>query len=164
MPTLPAWVTAVLYLLLANRGLAAQPACWTLRRKRQPRRVRPPNPMVPRCRLLGPAPGLCPPPRAATKPEAKASREDNGTSNDRLFWTLPNFLTVENATRFRPPQAKRNLRLCCEQLSIRWSIPTSGFWPVSARLQTANLGSAKVPPGMPSVTVPPLPITLSRIS
>jgi len=33
---------------------------------------------------------------------AKSSPEQSGTSNDRLFWTLPNFLTVENASKVPP--------------------------------------------------------------
>ena len=38
-----------------------------------------------------------PPPPAPEKQEPPA-----GTSNDRLFWALPNFLTVENAADVRP--------------------------------------------------------------
>ena len=35
-------------------------------------------------------------------PKAKTKNEPAGTSNDRLFWTLPNFLTVENSGEIPP--------------------------------------------------------------
>jgi hypothetical protein len=48
--------------------------------------------------------------------------ETTGTSNDRLFYTLPNFLTIENAKQIPPLSAKENFkvvaRLC--RVSMVW--------------------------------------------
>lgn len=42
---------------------------------------------------------------AATEDKNKAHEEATGTSNDRLFYTLPNFLTIENARQVPPLSA-----------------------------------------------------------
>lgn len=47
------------------------------------------------------------PPPAQTTPKNTSSNEQNGTSNDRLFWTLPDFLTVTNEGKYPPLTAKQ---------------------------------------------------------
>ncbi|HXX19422.1 MAG TPA: hypothetical protein VEJ46_08465 [Candidatus Acidoferrum sp.] len=44
---------------------------------------------------------------AQTTPKNSASNAQSGTSNDRLFWTLPNFLTVSNEGKYPPLTAKQ---------------------------------------------------------
>lgn len=41
------------------------------------------------------------------KDKQKQHDEQTGTSNDRLFWTLPNFLTVDNEGKYPPLSAKQ---------------------------------------------------------
>jgi hypothetical protein len=44
-------------------------------------------------------------------PAATQGQHQSGTSNDRLFWTLPNFLTVENASRIPPLTAGQKFKV-----------------------------------------------------
>jgi len=57
------------------------------------------------------APASNPPPQdgTETKKESKTTSESNGpgTSNDRLFFTLPNFLTLENVGQVPPLTSKQ---------------------------------------------------------
>ena len=108
MPNLRVWVTAVLYLLLANRGLAAQPALLDTSPQTSAAAGASAKPDG---SPSGTSTGSLPAAPRATKPEAKAAREDNGTSNDRPFWTLPNFLTVENAHEIPPLTSKEKFKV-----------------------------------------------------
>jgi hypothetical protein len=42
------------------------------------------------------------PPSGESAKDDKNKSQNKGTSNDRLFFTLPNFLTVENAGKIPP--------------------------------------------------------------
>lgn len=44
-------------------------------------------------------------------PATPQGQQQSGTSNDRLFWTLPNFLTVENASRIPPLTAGQKFKV-----------------------------------------------------
>jgi len=53
------------------------------------------------------------PPNApgAAKSVPQSPQLENGTSKDRLFWALPNFLTVENAHKIPPLTSKEKFRV-----------------------------------------------------
>jgi hypothetical protein len=40
-------------------------------------------------------------------PDKKSGEQESGTSNDRLFWALPNYLTVESAEQLPPLTTKQ---------------------------------------------------------
>lgn len=44
-------------------------------------------------------------------PATPPGQPQSGTSNDRLFWTLPNFLTVENASQIPPLSAGQKFKV-----------------------------------------------------
>ena len=71
----------------------------------------------------------------------------SGTSNDRLFYTLPNFLTVQ-ANQLPPLTQGKNSRWWREARSILSSTLGTVLLPASARLKIANLDSGKVRPAM----------------
>jgi hypothetical protein len=66
-----------------------------------------PQPQQPPTQQQAPAAGATS--QTESQPKEKSKEEENkrqeeqtGTSNDRLFWTLPNFLAVENASHIPP--------------------------------------------------------------
>jgi hypothetical protein len=52
-----------------------------------------------------------PPPAAINDPVKKSLQNKNGTSNDRLFFTLPNFLTLENAGQVPPLTSRQKFKV-----------------------------------------------------
>ncbi len=48
---------------------------------------------------------------SAVQSAQQVRQRKTGTSNDRLFWTLPNFLTVENAHNIPPLSAKQKFKV-----------------------------------------------------
>jgi hypothetical protein len=54
-------------------------------------------------------------------------QEKTGTSNDRLFWTLPNFLTVENAHNIPPLTAKQKFKVVLRSSFDPVEYPYIGF-------------------------------------
>ncbi len=127
MQTLSVWVTAVLYLMLATRSLAAQPG------------LEDTSPQTPAAAGASAKPDGSPASPSATsagslpsapsviKPEAQAARKENGTSNDRLFWTLPNFLTVENAHEIPPLTSKEKFKVVLRTSFDPVEYPYVGF-------------------------------------
>ncbi|MFZ0636107.1 MAG: hypothetical protein WAM08_11350, partial [Candidatus Acidiferrales bacterium] len=68
----------------------------------------------------------------ARRPEQKRSNEKdqgttNATSNDRLFWTLPNFLTVENAGQVPPLTAGQKFKVVARSSFDYVEYPWYGF-------------------------------------
>ncbi len=49
--------------------------------------------------------------RTIVKEKSKSQKPGNGTSNDRLFFTLPNFLTLENAGKVPPLTAGEKFKV-----------------------------------------------------
>ena len=49
--------------------------------------------------------------------------------NDRLFWVLPNYLTVQNRDQSGPLSAKTKFELSAKQCPIRSRFRSSARWP-----------------------------------
>ena len=58
---------------------------------------------------------------------SKSADSTTGTSNDRLFYALPNFLTLENAGQLPPLSSKENLRWWREASFDYVEYPWYGF-------------------------------------
>jgi len=124
VPTLCVWVTAVLYLPLATGGLAAQPVLLDTSPQTSAAAGASAKPDG---SPSGNSTGSLPAAPSVTKPEAKASRENNGTSNDRIFWTLPNFLSVENAHEISPLTSKEKFKVVLRTAFDPVEYPYVGF-------------------------------------
>jgi hypothetical protein len=63
--------------------------------------------------------------------EEKNSEQKNGTSDDRLFWALPNFLTVENGHNLPPLTTKQKFdvtsRSGFDEIEYAWYAILAGF-------------------------------------
>ena len=85
------------------------------------------------------------------KPDEKSAAKDNppnqeqktpnpaqSPKNDRLFFVLPNYLTVENAGKIRRLRRGRNSSWWLWEPSIRLSTRTWAFWPASTQAENAD--------------------------
>jgi hypothetical protein len=126
--TVIVWVGAVLYLMLAAGTVTAQTS---------PAGTSPPSAPVTTAPVKGNGspesssgskPNSLPAaPSATRRPGVQASEEKNGTSNDRLFWTLPNFLTVENAHEIAPLTSKQKFKVALRTAFDPVEYPYIGF-------------------------------------
>ncbi len=67
----------------------------------------------------------------------------NDTSNDRLFWTLPNYLTVENARKVHPLTSREKFKLVL-RTSFDWvEFPYIGFLAGINQAQDSESGYAQ---------------------
>src|SRR5262245_49665444 len=57
--------------------------------------------------------------QAEKKKEDPDKEQRSGSSNDRLFWTLPNFLTVENMDHVPPLTARQKFSIV-SRTSLDW--------------------------------------------
>jgi hypothetical protein len=81
------------------------------------------------------APPVNPPATQQSQPKSKSGDEQsrqtqgqpNGTSNDRLFWTLPNFLTVENASQVPPLTSRQKFKVVARSSFDYVEYPYLGF-------------------------------------
>ncbi|MBV8893915.1 MAG: hypothetical protein JO266_18420 [Acidobacteria bacterium] len=70
----------------------------------------------------------------------QASDAKNGTSKDRLFWTLPNFLTVENAHQIPPLTAKEKFKVVLRSAFDPVEYPYIGFLAGISQAQDSEPG------------------------
>jgi hypothetical protein len=68
--------------------------------------------------------------------DKQKSQQQQKTSNDRIFWTLPNFLTLENAGKVPPLTAKEKFKVTARGLFDPSEFVLTGF--VAAINQAAN--------------------------
>ena len=90
-------------------------------------------------------------------------KQSDSTSNDRLFFVLPNFLTLETA-QGSPLSPHEKFKVLFGARSIMSSIPGTLCWQVSARLRTANPATGRDPPGMLNATELPSLTARSKAS
>ena len=57
----------------------------------------------------------------------KSQEQQTGTSSDRIFWTLPNFLTVENASHIPPLTSSQKFKLVARNSFDPAEYPFIGF-------------------------------------
>jgi hypothetical protein len=63
-----------------------------------------------------------------TTPQPKQSQEEqSGTSRDRILWTLPNFLTVENADRIPPLTSGQKFKVVARGVFDPFEFVLTGF-------------------------------------
>ena len=67
------------------------------------------------------------PAQTSAEQKEKAQEQKTGTSNDRLFFTLPNFLTVENANQIPPLTAKQKFKVVARSSFDYVEFPWYGF-------------------------------------
>jgi hypothetical protein len=67
------------------------------------------------------------PAQTSAEQKEKAQEQKTGTSNDRLFFTLPNFLTVENANQIPPLSAKQKFKVVARSSFDYIEFPWYGF-------------------------------------
>jgi hypothetical protein len=81
-------------------------------------------------------------PGAASKEDQseKKHEEQTGTSNDRLFWTLPNFLTVENAAQIPPLTAGQKFKVVARSSFDPVEYPYVGFLAGISQAQNSEPG------------------------
>lgn len=70
----------------------------------------------------------------------KKHEEQTGTSNDRLFWTLPNFLTVENAAQIPPLTAGQKFKVVARSSFDPVEYPYVGFLAAISQAQNSEPG------------------------
>lgn len=69
-----------------------------------------------------------PPQGTATDPTAKPQDQlEKKTSNDRIFWTLPNFLTIENAANSAPLTAREKFKVTARGVFDPFEFILTGF-------------------------------------
>lgn len=74
-----------------------------------------------------PTTGSAPPDKSKDEQTAKSPNQQSGTSNDRLFWTLPNFLTVENAEKIPPLTSGQKFKVVARSSFDYVEYPYVGF-------------------------------------
>jgi hypothetical protein len=80
-------------------------------------------------------------PGATSKDEQeKKLEEKTGVSNDRLFWTLPNFLTVENASHIPPLTAGKKFKVVARTSFDFVEYPYVGFLAGISQAQNSEPG------------------------
>ena len=70
----------------------------------------------------------------------KKHEEQTGTSNDRLFWTLPNFLTVENAAQIPPLTTGQKFKVVARSSFDYVEYPYVGFLAAISQAQNSEPG------------------------
>jgi hypothetical protein len=80
------------------------------------------------------------PPNTDKNPQDKNA----GTSNDRLFFTLPNFLTLENGGQVPPLTTKQKFKAVARSSFDYVLYPWYGFYRPSVRQKTVKLVMGKV--------------------
>jgi len=70
----------------------------------------------------------------------KSPEEQSGTSNDRLFWTLPNFLTVENAGQIPPLTTGQKFKVVARSSFDPVEYPYVGFLAAISQAQNSEPG------------------------
>jgi len=66
-------------------------------------------------------------PRQPAPQQNKAQQEQSGTSRDRILWTLPNFLTVENADKIPPLTSGQKFRVVARGVFDPFEFVLIGF-------------------------------------
>ena len=66
--------------------------------------------------------------------------ETTGTSNDRLFYTLPNFLTIENAKQIAPLSAKEKFKVVARSSFDYVEYPWYGFLAAVSQAENSEPG------------------------
>jgi hypothetical protein len=74
-----------------------------------------------------PTTGSTTPDKSKDEQTAKPSNQQSGTSNDRLFWTLPNFLTMENADKIPPLTSGQKFKVVARSSFDYVEYPYIGF-------------------------------------
>src|SRR5260370_7196920 len=72
--------------------------------------------------------------------------QTTGTSNDRLFFTLPNFLTLENANQVPPLSTGQKYRLVVRSSFTSVLSPSYGSLPPTTHPPTTHPDSFHLPP------------------
>jgi hypothetical protein len=79
------------------------------------------------------SPAACPAPQQGTTDNSNSSQQcakeqpQKGTSNDRILWALPNFLTVENADQIRPLTAGEKFKVTARGVFDPFEFILTGF-------------------------------------
>jgi hypothetical protein len=80
------------------------------------------------------------PAQTSQEQKEKAQEEKTGTSNDRLFFALPNFLTVENADQIPPLTAKQKFKVVARSSFDYVEFPWYGFLAGISQAQDSEPG------------------------
>jgi len=94
--------------------------------------------------------GTSPGPSAGESPQSgnagknnqdpKAPEPQTGTTNDRIFYAMPNFLTVENAGRVPPLTAKQKFKLVAEDSFDYFNYPWFGVLAGISQAENSEAG------------------------
>ena len=87
-------------------------------------------------------PASTPPPAGENKGEQSKDKpgKSNGTSNDRLFFTLPNFLTLENASQVPPLTTGQKYKVVARSSFDYVQYPWYGFLAGISQAQNSEPG------------------------
>ncbi len=82
------------------------------------------------------------PPKAAQSSQAKQGKktDENGTSNDRLFFAIPNFLTLENAGQVPPLTTKQKFGVIVRSSFDPVQVPWYGFLSAISQAENSEPG------------------------
>jgi len=80
------------------------------------------------------------PAQTSAEQKEKTQEQKTGTSNDRLFFTLPNFLTVENANQIPPLSAKQKFKVVARSSFDYIEFPWYGFLAGISQAQNSEPG------------------------
>jgi hypothetical protein len=126
-------------LLLTTAMCAAQDAAQTETKDQKPNAQAPAQPAPPDKPSAPHAPKTQDPPKPVEAPQDKKPRE-NGTSNDRLFFAIPNFLTLENAGQVPPLTTKQKFSVIVRSSFDPVQIPWYGFLSAVSQAENSEPG------------------------
>src|SRR5579864_2003232 len=99
---------------------------------------------------LAQQPSAAPTPAQSSQPQDKSKSQDgqdktssdqtNSPANDRIFYAVPNFLTVENAGQVPPVSAGRKFKLVAEDSFDFFNYPWYGFLAGLAQAENSEPG------------------------
>jgi hypothetical protein len=99
--------------ILASLALLASPACAQQEPRDPTKETAPANAATPA--------------QTVSKPQSGTSKPQSGTSKDRLFFALPNFLTIENAGQMPPLTTGQKFKTVAQGAFDYIQIPWYGF-------------------------------------
>ena len=92
----------------------------------------------------GPVPGPSSPPADKSKsedsPDKTAKDQTSNPANDRVFYAVPNYLTVENAAQVPPVSAGRKFKLVAQDSFDYFNYPWYGFLAGLGQAQNSTPG------------------------
>jgi hypothetical protein len=95
---------------------------------------------------------------------SKSQEQQARPKNDRIFWALPNYLTVENAAHVSPLTTGGKFKLTAQDSFDPVEIPYISLLAAISQARTANRPTGKGPLVTASATAPFSPTTRSETS